>query len=158
MILKEVVLGWLLFHAPILPQPIHALEVHAIEANPEKKIVFKQAASEYDLSWKNGIGTGYYNGKDRMNGETGITASGWNLDAGIYFNGFRILAGDRSIPLGTLVDIKLADGEVIHGVVLDRGGAITSNRFDITFNSRSQCFQFGRQEIQWQEVGKIGTH
>jgi 3D (Asp-Asp-Asp) domain-containing protein len=123
---------------------------------PKPKIIqFKIAPSEYDRAWVNGIATAYFNGKDRMNGETGITASGYDLDNGIHYMGYRVLAGDRSIPLGSLIDIKLYSGQVIHGVILDRGGSINGNRFDIAFNDRAGCLDFGRQTVEWQRVGKI---
>jgi 3D (Asp-Asp-Asp) domain-containing protein len=90
-----------------------------------------------------------------MNGETGVTASGYNLDNGIRYQGYNVLAGDKTIPLGTLIDIKLEDGKIIHGVVLDRGGAISGSHFDIVMDSRNTALAFGRQEIEWQKVGSI---
>lgn len=167
MIIKSVVMGWMLFVSPI-PQPIpaptpevvhihvglseHDKEVAAAELEHQKQVEAERL--RYEQSWRSGIATAYYNGKDEMNGETGITGSGWNLDMGIIFHGYRILASDNSIPFGTLVDIKIND-EVIHGVVLDRGGSIKGNHFDLVLESKAECIEFGKQDIQWQIVGKI---
>jgi 3D (Asp-Asp-Asp) domain-containing protein len=142
--IKLLLMGGLLFPTP---QPIPVPK--------PAPIVFKVAPSKYDLSWIAGQGTAYYNGHDRMNGETGITASGYDLDNGKIFKGYRVLAGDQSFPLGTLIDIKLSNGEVINGVVLDRGGSVHGYHFDIVFDNLEDCLSFGRQEIQWQEVGRI---
>lgn len=142
---------------------------------PVKQIVFHVVKSQYELEqeelkreqekikqeqeelkqWKSGVATGYCNCHDTMNGETGITASGYDLDRGITYKGYSILAGDRSIPFGTLVDIKLSNGKIIHGIVLDRGGAIHGNHFDIVMSSRVSCFDFGRQKVTFKRVGKI---
>jgi 3D (Asp-Asp-Asp) domain-containing protein len=165
MIIKSVVLGWILLTSPV-PQPIPNLI--NLDVPKPKPMVFHVTESEYEksqkevtvteheTSWKNGIATAYYNGKDRMNGETGITASGYNLDNGSHYMGYHILASDRNIPLGTLVDIKIND-EVLHCVVLDRGGAIVGHHFDLVLNGLEECVQFGKKEIQWQIVGKIST-
>lgn len=128
------------------PQPIP-------EPKPER-ITFETSPSVYDRSWGSGTLTSYYNGKDKMNGETGIVASGYDLDNGIYYRGYRILAADRSIPLGTLIDIKTKDGEILHGIVLDRGGAIKGNHFDMVFRSYEECIKFGRQRVEWQIITK----
>lgn len=104
--------------------------------------------------WTEGVATAYCNCKDVMNGVTGITASGYDLDDGITFRGYRILASDMGIPIGTLVDIQ-TEGEVIHGIVLDRGSRITDNRFDIVYPSRGDSFNFGIQEIKYKIVGEI---
>lgn len=122
--------------------------------------IFKVGKSQYEIQqeelakWKTGSLTGYCNCKDVMNGETGITAYGYDLDAGIFYRGYRILATDPSIPFGTLIDIKL-NGTLIHGIVLDRGGAIRGSHFDIVMPSRSSAFELGRQEIKFKVVGKL---
>lgn len=165
MILSKLILTGLLALSPVTPKPIPApkppeIVFHVGESEydiEEAKVQAEQEAkqAEYDKNWSDGIATGYYDGKDKMNGETGITASGYNLDNGIYYKGYRILAGDQSIPFGTLLDIKLQDGEILHGIVLDRGGAIVGSHFDIVLNSLEECLQFGKQNIKWQRVGKM---
>jgi len=102
-----------------------------------------------------GMATAYYNGKDRMNGESGVTTSGYDLDNGILFKGYRILASDNSIPFGTLVKLSFEDGSSITGVVLDRGGMITENRFDIVMRTKEECMDFGEKLIKYKIIGKV---
>lgn len=157
----SVLLGLMIFSSPI-PQPVPL----PVPLPKPKPIVFQVGQSEhekqmeadrlkYEQSWQHGTSTAYYNGKDVMNGETGITASGYDLDNGAYYRGYRILASTRSIPLGTLIDIKLGKGEILHCVVLDRGGNIKGSHFDLVLESKTDCLQFGVQDIEWQKVGKI---
>lgn len=154
-----LMLGVGLFIQPALPSPIVAQEI------PQPK-QFTVVKSQYELeqeeerkrikeeqSWNHGSLTAYYNGKDRMNGETGITSSGYDLDNGSLYNGLHILASDERIPFGTLIDFKVGD-KLMHGIVLDRGGRIVGNHFDIVLNSRGECFDFGRQKIKWKIVGR----
>lgn len=119
----------------------------------QKEIEAKKKAEEE--SWINGVATAYYNGKDRMNGETGVTASGYDLDNGTTYKGYRILAGAKNIPLGTVVEIRLPDGSTMKGVVLDRGGAITSHRFDIVMETYQDCIRFGRRGIKYKIIGSV---
>lgn len=142
----------------ISPTPVIAPTVAQEITTPPPVVVqeVKQEVVELaEPTWINGEATAYYNGKDRMNGESGITASGYSLDNGILYQDYRILAADRSIPLGTLVELSLKDGRVLIGIVLDRGGMITENKFDIVHRTYNECMDFGRQQIKYRIVGKV---
>lgn len=163
--LKLLLLGSIIVASP---QPIPTPKPTPIEFKVGQSEYEKQVQEEHEQqvkeeaarklkeeqSWINGTATAYCNCKDVMNGETGVTTSGYLLDNGITFNGYRILASDRNIPLGTLVDIKIGE-EVLHGVVLDRGGAITGNHFDIVYPSRDSANAFGKQEMKYRIAGKV---
>lgn len=84
-------------------------------------------------------------------GCTGRTASGVTLNANgangsgsaqVYYNGgwYYVLAADASIPFGTIIEISnhnLNLPDVIYGVVLDRGGAISGGNIDIFYGQQS---------------------
>ena len=89
---------------------------------------------------------------------SGATASGYNVSNGnIYYNDstygrIRIVAGDRSLPFGTIVKITGLNisSEPVIAIVLDRGGAIGFNKsiyFDLLFTSEksSEVNNFGKQ-------------
>lgn len=78
----------------------------------------------------------------------GITASGYDVSDTIYYEGYRILAADKSIPLYTIMRVTLADGTSFDGIVLDRGGAIGINRLDILVASRAEAITLGRQAVE----------
>ncbi len=81
-------------------------------------------------------------------GCSGVTASGHNvITGGIYYDDLtygsvRIVAGDSSFPLGTIVRITNASlsNDPVFAIVLDRGGAIGLDKkymFDLLFESES---------------------
>ena len=89
---------------------------------------------------------------------SGETASGYNVSNGnIYYHDatygtIRIVAGDKSLPFGTIVKITGLNisSEPILAIVLDRGGAIGFNKsiyFDLLFTSErsSEVNNFGKQ-------------
>ena len=81
----------------------------------------------------------------------GHTATGHNLYASIYYNdptygNVRVLAGDRSLPFGSIIRIKNSKIGEFLGIVLDRGGAIGIGRrhlFDLAFDSEANAYQYG---------------
>ena len=120
----------------------------------QKRLQVEKERKEHEQAsqWNTGFATSYWDGGG-ING-TGTTYSGYKLSNGITYNGKRILASDKKFPIGTFIDIKLQNGEVIHGVVLDRGGSVTGNHFDLVQGSEEECINFGRQEIKWKVVGQ----
>ena len=57
----------------------------------------------------------------------------------------RILAGDKNIPCGTIVQVTGLKGyKPFYAVVLDRGSAITGTLFDLLFTSETQARSVGR--------------
>lgn len=78
----------------------------------------------------------------------GITASGYDVSNTIYYEGYRILAADKSIPLYTIMRVTLTDGSSFEGIVLDRGGNIGTSRLDILVESRAEAITLGRQAVE----------
>ena len=87
-------------------------------------------------------------------GCVGITASGYDVSNTIYYDGYRILAADKSIPLYTIMRVTLADGTTFDGIVLDRGSAIGHNRIDVLVASRDEAIRLGRQDIQIEVISE----
>lgn len=104
--------------------------------------------------------TGY--GPDCV-GCSGITASGMNvLNGNIYYNdvtfgNIRIVAGDKSIPFGSIIritGINISSDPVI-AIVLDRGGMIgfaewKHSYFDLLYESENAALSFGRQDATFE--------
>ncbi len=70
----------------------------------------------------------------------------------IYYNDkeygkIRIVAADRDIPCGTVVEISnfWLSSDPIKAVVLDRGSAIQGKIMDLLFNTESETIKVGRQ-------------
>ncbi len=82
----------------------------------------------------------------------GMVAHGEYVGEGnIYYNDatfgrIRIVAGDWSLPFGTVVRITGIAGSPIIAIVLDRGGAISFNNiyFDLLYESEQAASSFGR--------------
>lgn len=57
----------------------------------------------------------------------------------------RIIAGDKSIPCGTIIKVeKLRKYETFYAIVLDRGSAIKGTLFDLLFVSEKDATSLGR--------------
>jgi len=82
----------------------------------------------------------------------GITSSGYDVSNTIYYEGMRILAAPKNIPLYTVFNVTLEDGENFKAIVLDRGGDIKGNRIDILVKDRAYAYKKGRQIATMQEV------
>ena len=98
-------------------------------------------------------------------GCSGITASGLNLRGrGIFyqdheFGQVRILAGDPSLPFGTIIRTRGLSGGDFYGIVLDRGGAIGKGRrhlFDLLFTTNQEAVVFGIAHNVTFEVLRLG--
>lgn len=97
----------------------------------------------------------------------GKTASGTYVgDGNIYYDDYeygkvRIVAGDPSIPFGTIVRISNIEyvEEEIYAIVLDRGSAIGFNRyalFDLLFPSERDTGEIGLEENACFEILRYG--
>lgn len=81
-------------------------------------------------------------------GCTGITKTGVDVRQTIYHEDKRVIAVDpRHIPLGSTVDIRLADGTHFTATAQDIGGAIKGERIDILFETTEEALEFGRQSV-----------
>lgn len=96
-------------------------------------------------------------------GCSGITASGMNvLNGNIYYNdntfgNIRIVAGDKSIPFGSIIKITSTNisSEPVIAIVLDRGGMIgfqegKHSYFDLLFESEQAATFVGRQDATFE--------
>ena len=112
------------------------------------------------LATYHGKMTGY--GPDCV-GCSGITASGRNvLNGNIYyedktFGTIRIVAGDKSIPFGSIIKITGINisSEPVLAIVLDRGGMIGFAEgkhayFDLLYASEGDASSFGRQNATFE--------
>ncbi len=100
-----------------------------------KKILNCQATA-YDLSYES---CGKWPGSPGY----GITASGTYAKVG------TVAVDPRVIPLGTKMYIVSTDGKYVYGYCTaeDTGGAIKGNKVDLFYNTKSECMQFGRRNV-----------
>jgi 3D (Asp-Asp-Asp) domain-containing protein len=83
-------------------------------------------------------------------GCSGITKTGYDVRNTVYTpEGLRVIAVDPAvIPLGSTVEIKLADGRTFKAKAIDVGGAINNYEVDILVDSYDKAIQFGRQDVE----------
>jgi len=84
----------------------------------------------------------------------GVTASGYDVSSTIYYDGMRVLAAPKHIPLYSIMRVKLANGSSFDGIVLDRGGDIGNGRLDILVSNRDEAYRFGRQSVEVRMIRK----
>ncbi len=94
------------------------------------------SATAYDLSFESC-------GKRPGDPGYGITASGTMAKIG------TVAVDPRVIPLGTKMYIVSTDGKYVYGYCTaeDVGGGIKGNKVDLFFNTRNECLQFGRRQV-----------
>jgi len=80
-------------------------------------------------------------------GCSGITTSGHDARSTIYYNGMRVLAAPKSIPLYTIMRVTYPNGDSFKGIVLDRGGDIVNGRLDILVASENEAYRLGKQTV-----------
>jgi 3D (Asp-Asp-Asp) domain-containing protein len=82
-------------------------------------------------------------------GCTGITKSGIDVRNTVAHKGKRVIAVDPSvIPLGSSVEIRLADGNTFEATAQDTGGNIRNHRIDLLVSTEDEAWQFGRQTVE----------
>jgi 3D (Asp-Asp-Asp) domain-containing protein len=83
-------------------------------------------------------------------GCSGITKTGYDVRNTVYTpEGLRVIAVDPVvIPLGSTVEIRLADGRTFKAKAIDVGGAINNYEIDILVDSYDSAVQFGRQDVE----------
>lgn len=97
----------------------------------DKKRTFEARFSAY-YPYPNQLQGGYF------------TATGWDMRKSLYFEGYRIIAADRSIPFYSICQVTVG-GKSFKAIVLDRGGAIKGNKIDIVHPNHEEAYSFGRQ-------------
>lgn len=87
--------------------------------------------------------TAYDPSPESNGGYGGLTATGLPAKYGV------IAVDPRVIPLGSKVYVESTDGgnSWVYGfaIAADTGGAIKGNRVDLCYNTKYECYQFGRR-------------
>jgi len=80
----------------------------------------------------------------------GITKTGYDVRKTIYSErGRRIIAVDPDIiPLGSIANIKLENGDGFEAEALDIGGDIKGARIDVLVATKSEAYRLGRQAAE----------
>lgn len=79
----------------------------------------------------------------------GITKMGDDVRNTILVNDNRVIAVDPNlVPLGSLVEVELEDGQVFTAEARDIGGDIKGHRIDILVSSTAEAFELGRQQAK----------
>lgn len=74
----------------------------------------------------------------------GLTATGVKCQVGM------VAVDPKVIPLKSKLYIESADGSFVYGYCTaeDTGGAIKGNKVDLVMNTKTECFNFGRQTVK----------
>jgi len=97
------------------------------------------------LDWRLFEVTAYTQNDEGVNN---ITSIGINLNKE-WVNYFNIVAVDPlTVPYGSIVIIRLENGELLPGIAGDCGGAIKGKKLDLYVDSLEEAFDFGRQELE----------
>ncbi|EAH3832197.1 hypothetical protein D5014_12050 [Listeria monocytogenes] len=126
---------------------IEHLKTQVSNEKTNKTQIAKMSENEEKNTWQTGEFTAYYPANNEMQGGT-VTAKGDNLCDSLYYNGYQIIAAPPEIPFDTVLEIEV-DGQVIKGIVRDRGGAIKGNKFDIALANKTNAYDFGRKNGGW---------
>jgi 3D (Asp-Asp-Asp) domain-containing protein len=82
-------------------------------------------------------------------GCSGITFTGVDVRSSIYYEGDRVIAVDPAvIPLGSRVEVRLADGATFTARAIDTGGAINGHIIDLLVETEAEAWAFGRQSVE----------
>ena len=97
----------------------------------------KEETTKTDGEWTKFTATAYCACMKCCGKTNGITASGTKATAG------RTVAMPKGYAFGTKIEIKGMGTYIVE----DRGGAITSNRIDIYFDTHQEALNFGRRTV-----------
>lgn len=104
-----------------------------------------KAAEKADAEWQTFTATAY---TSDCYGCIGITKTGVDVSNTVTYEGRRVIAVDPLvIPLGSIVEIRLADGTTFEAVALDIGGGINGYEVDLLEQTEAMALDFGRQEV-----------
>ena len=79
----------------------------------------------------------------------GITKTGQDVRNTIYDNNKRIVAVDPNvIPLESIVEVELENGESFEAIAGDIGGKIKGNRIDVLVSNNEEALHLGRQKAK----------
>lgn len=85
----------------------------------------------------------------------GITATGFNIWETQHYQGYRVMAAPPSYPFYTILEVTYSDGTTFQGVVLDRGGAIQGELFDVAVSDYQTAMQMGRKTGTVRIIGSL---
>lgn len=138
-----------------------AEQVRIVQAN-EKKKQSVQIVSNSNKQVNTGTQSGWTNAEFTAytaycpEGCTGTSASGVFLGNSEYYQGYRVVASYKGLPLYTLLELKYPNGSTEKAVILDRGGAIShAGILDVLVSSESKAKLFGRINGQYRVVGSL---
>lgn len=114
------------------------------ESKPAVKTVNKPTAKPKEKKRIINVEATFYTAKCK--GCSGFTASGYDVRKTVHYGKYRIIALSKDIPLGTIVNVKLANGNTFDAIVLDRGGKIGKGKADILVASYDEAIRLGRQK------------
>lgn len=97
----------------------------------------REETTQTDGEWTKFTATAYCACMQCCGKTNGITASGTKATAG------RTVAMPKGYAFGTKIEIKGMGTYIVE----DRGGAITSNRIDIYFDTHQEALNFGRRTV-----------
>lgn len=140
--MKYVLMTKLLAHADAVATAPY--EMPTVLKEPEPVAIVEQA--EVEPAWLTFEATAYV---ATCEGCIGITKTGIDVRNTTRHNGRHIIAVDPAvIPLGSVVQIRLADGRTIEAEAQDTGGAIKGRRLDLLVGDYDSAIQFGRQDVE----------
>ena len=92
------------------------------------------------------------------------TSSGYYIGDSIYYNDdtygeLKILAGDRDIPSGTVINVTNSNAGSFMGIVLDTGRNIGFNKlydFDLLFETSKEAIKYGVSHDVTFEILRVG--
>lgn len=95
---------------------------------------------------------------------SGYTYSGYYIRDTIYYNDstygqLRILAGDKSIPMGTVIEVSNSNAGNFTGIVLDTGRNIGFGRvydFDLLFKTSKEAINYGVSRNATFKILRVG--
>lgn len=93
-----------------------------------------------------------------------LTASEYNISNTIYYEDstygtLRILAGDRSIPFGTVIEVSNSNVGSFIGIVLDTGRNIGFDKlydFDVLFETSREALNYGVSKNVFFKILRVG--
>ena len=93
-----------------------------------------------------------------------LTASEYNISETIYYEdstygSLRILASDKCIPFGTVIEVSNSKIGSFKAIVLDRGGNIGFDRlydFDLLFETSKEAINYGVSKNVTFEILRLG--
>jgi len=121
------------------------------EAKSKRKIREKREQREQSERFA-AVATAY---TARCAGCSGITATGIDVRDRVRVDGKRIIAVDPSvIPLGSIVEVTLRNGESFIALAGDTGGVIDGRRIDVLMSTKAKALNFGRQDVKLRIITK----